>query len=148
MRWVLVFLTTALPFSPTAADVGYDYGTPPHALWLTLDVGPTFDFDYFLGTEFGFTLNWFPLGDYLHLGAVYRYATGEVLEPEGERLNLHTVAGLVGYGSFNDPVGYYTGFMLGRTGWTAASPAPSARGGPSPSASTPTCCSRRATCRG
>jgi hypothetical protein len=115
MRWGLVFLMTALLAPPAAADAGYDYGSPPLALWLTADVGPTFDFDYFLGTELGFTLNWFPLGDYLHLGATYRYATGEVRSPEGERLALHTVAGLVGYGSFDDPVGYYTGFMLGQT---------------------------------
>jgi len=115
MRSVLVLLAAALVLLPASADVGYDSDSPPFALWLTFDVGPTFDFDYFLGTALGLTLNWFPLGDYLHLGATYRYAAGEVLEPEGERLALHTVAGLVGYGSFNDPVGYYTGFMLGQT---------------------------------
>ncbi|HUT99421.1 MAG TPA: hypothetical protein VM054_10150 [bacterium] len=115
MRWVLVLPAAAILLPPVSADVGYDYGAPPLALWLTFDIGPTFDFDSFLGTEFGLTLNRFPLSDFLHLGATYRYATGEVLEPEGESLGMHTLAGLVGYGSFDDPVAYYTGFMLGET---------------------------------
>ncbi|OGD74670.1 MAG: hypothetical protein A2Y64_05225 [Candidatus Coatesbacteria bacterium RBG_13_66_14] len=115
MRSAVILLAAVLFLSPASADVGYDYGAPPFALWLTLDIGPAFDFDYFLGTELGLTLNWFPLSDFLHLGATYRYATGEVLEPEGEKLALHTLAGMVGYGSFDDPVAYYTGIMLGET---------------------------------
>ena len=113
MRLILSLLAVLLLASPAAAGQGY--GLSPTGLWLTADVGLTFDFDYFLGTELGLTLNWFPLGDYLHLGATYRYATGEVLEPEGERLGMHTLAGMVGYGSSSDVVAYYTGFMLGET---------------------------------
>jgi hypothetical protein len=115
VRYTLILLAVALILSPAAADVGYDYGEPPLALWLTFDVGPTFDFDSFLGTELGLTLNWFPLSDFLHLGATYRFATGEVSYPGDERLDLHTLAGLVGYGSFSDPVAYYTGILLGET---------------------------------
>ncbi|MCX7021246.1 MAG: hypothetical protein NTW26_03025 [bacterium] len=115
MRSVLVLLAAAILLPPASADVEYGYGTPPFPLWLTFDVGPNFDFDSFLGPELGLTLNWFPLSDFLHLGATYRYATGEMLKPEGEALGMHTLAGLVGYGSSNEAVAYYTGFMLGET---------------------------------
>ncbi|HDR06048.1 MAG TPA: hypothetical protein ENN88_00265 [Candidatus Coatesbacteria bacterium] len=113
MRLALSLLAALLLFSPAAG--GEEYGASPLGLWLTFDVGPTLDFDYFLGTELGAGLNWFPLGDYLHLGAAYRYASGEVMDADDARLEQHTLAGLLGYGSYSDPVGYYTGLLLGQT---------------------------------